>query len=194
MQAPGGNTVTHYVTILTHCGLMSMMPYGDIELGQHWLRQWLVAWWHQAITWTNVDLSSVRSSDNYLRANSQKTPQPSITKISLKITYRYLRFHSNLTRGQWVKWCIYYISQLTSPGDNELIVHYLWQEIAAYDILLCMKLITNKTFFFSFFFAKKVYFFLSTSQAPSHHLNQTFTGASLYDQVHITQTVQYLDS
>ena len=29
------------------------------DLGQHWLRQWLVAWWHQVITWTNVDLSSV---------------------------------------------------------------------------------------------------------------------------------------
>ena len=41
---------------LTHCALMT--PYGDIDLGQHWLRQWLVAWWHQAIAWTNVDLPS----------------------------------------------------------------------------------------------------------------------------------------
>ena len=38
---------------LTHCGLV--MPYGNIELDQHWLRQWLVAWWHQDITWTNVN-------------------------------------------------------------------------------------------------------------------------------------------
>ena len=38
---------------LTHWGLV--MPYGDIDQGQHWLRKWLVAWWHQAITWTNVD-------------------------------------------------------------------------------------------------------------------------------------------
>ena len=29
---------------------------------QHWLRQWLDAWRHQAITWTNVNVSSVRSS------------------------------------------------------------------------------------------------------------------------------------
>ena len=43
---------------LTHYGLET--PYGDIGLGQHWLRQWLVAWWHQTITWTNVDLSSIR--------------------------------------------------------------------------------------------------------------------------------------
>ena len=34
-----------------HCG--QVMPYSNIDRGQHWLRQWLVAWWHQAITWTN---------------------------------------------------------------------------------------------------------------------------------------------
>ena len=40
---------------LTHCGLVT--PYGDINLWQHWLRQWLAAWRHQAIAWTfNVDL------------------------------------------------------------------------------------------------------------------------------------------
>ena len=32
------------------------------------LAQWLVAWRHQAITWTNVDLSSVRSCSIHLRA------------------------------------------------------------------------------------------------------------------------------
>ena len=32
-----------------------MIPHGDIDLGQHWLRYWLVVWWHQAITWTNID-------------------------------------------------------------------------------------------------------------------------------------------
>ena len=37
---------------LTHCGLM--MRYGNIDLGQHWLRQWLVTWQHQAITWTKL--------------------------------------------------------------------------------------------------------------------------------------------
>ena len=56
--------------ILTHCDLV--MPYGDIDLGQHWLREWLVAWRHQAIIWTNVGLSSVRSivihlSEGFLR-------------------------------------------------------------------------------------------------------------------------------
>ena len=41
--------------VLTHWGLVT--PYGDRDLGQHWVRQWLVAWWHQAVTRTNVDLS-----------------------------------------------------------------------------------------------------------------------------------------
>ena len=39
------------------------------------------------ITWTNVDLSSVRSSDILLRAISQKISQPSITVIGLKSTH-----------------------------------------------------------------------------------------------------------
>ena len=43
--------------ILTHCVLAA--PYGDMYLGSYWLRYWLVAWRHQAITWTNIDLSSM---------------------------------------------------------------------------------------------------------------------------------------
>ena len=73
---------------LTHWGLVT--PYSIGDLGQHWLRQWLVAWWHKAITRTNVDLSSVRSNDIHLRANS---PQPSITEITWKI--KCLKCHSN---------------------------------------------------------------------------------------------------
>ena len=33
------------------------MHHGDIDLGEHWLRQWLAAWWHQTITWTNFSLA-----------------------------------------------------------------------------------------------------------------------------------------
>ena len=50
-----------------------------------------MALWHQAITWTDVD--------NELRAISEKIPQPSITKISLKIIAILLKY----PRGQWVK-------------------------------------------------------------------------------------------
>ena len=45
-----------------------------------------------AFTWTNVDWSSVKSSDIHIRAISQEMPQPPITKIGLKITH--LKFHS----------------------------------------------------------------------------------------------------
>ena len=57
---------------LTYCGLV--MPDGDRDLGQHWLRQWIVAWRHQAITWTNVDWSSMKFSDIHIRAISQQMP------------------------------------------------------------------------------------------------------------------------
>ena len=66
----------------------------------------VVAWRHQAITWTNVDLSSVRFRDIQLRGISQDITQPSITKFSLKITYP--KFHLNL------------------PGANESINTEVW--------------------------------------------------------------------
>ena len=58
-------------------------------------------WRHQAFTWTNVDLSSGRSSAIHLSAILQEMPQPSVTEISLRTTY--LKFCSNL------------------PGTNEFI-------------------------------------------------------------------------
>ena len=44
---------------LTHCD--SVIPYVNIDLGQHWVRLWLGAWWHQDIAWTNFDFSWVKS-------------------------------------------------------------------------------------------------------------------------------------
>ena len=64
---------------LTHNGLET--PYSDVNLGKRWFMWWFVPWWHQAISCTNVDLSSGRSSDIHFRA------------ISSEIT---LNFHSNL--------------------------------------------------------------------------------------------------
>ena len=48
---------------LTHCSIVT--PCGDIDLGQHWPRKWLVAWRHQTITGTNVDQALVRSGDTH---------------------------------------------------------------------------------------------------------------------------------
>ena len=54
-----------------HSGLV--VPYGGKELGQH------CSWKHQAINWTNVDSSLVRSSDIHLRAIPRETLPPWIT-------------------------------------------------------------------------------------------------------------------
>ena len=67
-----------------------MKPYGVIELGQNRFKQWLVARWHQAITWTYVDLSPLRSRGIHLNTISQG----GITQdISLKIINIRLQSH-----------------------------------------------------------------------------------------------------
>ena len=87
----------------------------------------------QAITWTTVDLSSVRSSDMHLRAVSHLIPLPPFTKIKLKIAY--IIFHSNLpvanelikhiqiTFGKLNSWQIwgfnYILSKKTTPHSGE---------------------------------------------------------------------------
>ena len=87
---------------LTHWGLVT--PYGDRDLGHHWLRKWLVSWRHQGITWTNVDLSSGRSSNIHRRESSHEIPPPSITEIILKI--KYLKYHSNFPWVNYFQWCM----------------------------------------------------------------------------------------
>ena len=69
--------------VLTHCSLVT--PYGDIELSQYWPRKWLFAWRHQAITWTNIELSKVFCGI-YLRAISQKVLINLICSLCWKIT------------------------------------------------------------------------------------------------------------
>ena len=84
-----------YLYRLSHCGLVT--PYGDMELGQHWLRLWRVAWRHQAITWTNIDLSSVRSLGIHLRASLLDNMKIPINKTRLKIAV--LKWHPGLPRA-----------------------------------------------------------------------------------------------
>ena len=76
------NPHVFFYTWLTHYGLV--MPHGGIDLSQHWLRLWLCAIRHQAITWTIVAFPWVWPSDYYLRTILKETPQASITKISWK--------------------------------------------------------------------------------------------------------------
>ena len=61
-----------------------VMPFGNMDLDQHWLRQWLVAWRHQAIIWTNVDYPSQKFCDIYLRASLQWVPKLLFCMVCLK--------------------------------------------------------------------------------------------------------------
>ena len=94
--------------------------YGNLYLGQ----KWPVAWWHQAITWINVDFSLVRLCGIHLRSISHWMLKLLFT-MSLNIMLLKLLPHH---RGQWVKmdfvW-IYHIAwstilhgvQIFSEGD-----------------------------------------------------------------------------
>ena len=62
---------------LTHRSLVS--PYGVIYLGQHWFRLWLGAWWHQGITWSNVDTFS----DNALTISQKNIFENNTFKMTI---------------------------------------------------------------------------------------------------------------
>ena len=82
-----------------------MTPYGDMELGQHCPKEWRVAWRHQAIIWTNAELSLMMCHGINLRALSLNDVNIPINKTRLKIAG--LKWHPSL------------------PGDNELKSEYL---------------------------------------------------------------------
>ena len=63
-----------------------MMPYGIINLSQHWFRYWLVAWWHQAITWTSVDILSLGFCSIHLETISEEVLRVSVLEIGLNVT------------------------------------------------------------------------------------------------------------
>ena len=102
-----------------------MTPYIWQQRSRSTLAQVMVcfAWRHQTITWTNVDWSSVESSDIHIRAISLKMPQP-ITKICLKITC--LKFHSSFPGFNKLRHLqsskllplLYRISMMTSSNGN----------------------------------------------------------------------------
>ena len=63
---------------------------------------WLVAWQHQAISWTNADLSSVRSSGNHQGALLYGDLKIPLSKIKLKIVC--LQWHTDFWETNELKW------------------------------------------------------------------------------------------
>ena len=71
-----------------------------VALRQHWLRQWLVAWRHQAITWTNVDFLSIRICGIHLEQFHIKCPATILYNEFENYTFK---ITATTPRGQWVK-------------------------------------------------------------------------------------------
>ena len=72
-------------------------------MGQHWFRQWLVAWQHQAITYTNSNLHLPESCAIHIKAiHSTRNVQESN--------------HQNIFER--------YTRKIKAPGDSELISKY----------------------------------------------------------------------
>ena len=151
--------------------------YGDIVPGQHWFRQWLGGWRHQAITWTNVDLSSVKSSDIHIKEISQEAPQPPINKNSLKIDY--LKFYSNVSGNNelthWGRETHICVGKLAIIGSDDGLSPERRQAIIWTNagILLIGPLGTNSSEILieiQTFSLKKIRFKMSSAKCGSFHL------------------------
>ena len=99
------------------------MPYGNIDLNQHWLRKWFVVWRHLSITWTKVDYSMVRYCGIHLRAFSQWMLKLLILFCMMSLKTVLLKTTFASPSGQWVSslWPSDIIWCLTAPS------HYLNQ-------------------------------------------------------------------
>ena len=90
------NALELNILALTHCYILmehpinSLKPSDDIcsvtGHGQHWFMEWLVAWQHQAITWTSNDLSSGRNFGIHLKVISYQMLKVSDCNMCLEIT------------------------------------------------------------------------------------------------------------
>ena len=69
------SSTSYYLPHLILCGTKT--PYGDTDLGQLWLRQWLIVWRHKAITWSNVDFFHQLDMRHSPEGNSTGNPNES---------------------------------------------------------------------------------------------------------------------
>ena len=113
----------------THCGLGT--PYGVRNLGQHWLRYWLIVWQHRAITWTNVDWYQRSQLTFKLGQFHKRCPNCQSLK-SLGKLHSNLKFHSNFPganelkinpffRAQWVHSTEQFMQNCIQESDSQLL-------------------------------------------------------------------------
>ena len=120
------------------------MLYGDIDLSKDWLRNWLVAWWYRAITWTNADKSSKMFLGIHLRAILQVTirnmcleasPTGQLVKkhlrsrdvTSFKKTLKSIFSAQNHWYGCYGKHCVDMVVMATT-----VLIWLLWQPLCWY--------------------------------------------------------------
>ena len=116
---------------ITYFGKTTSLPmpmmtsrYSDTDLCEHWSRLLLVAWWHQAITWTNVDLNvdingilSHSPQTKFTRSNINF--KISICKVSLKYTHVRLLLHFTVSQANEFKLSSVILPPFC-PGQDEL--------------------------------------------------------------------------
>ena len=103
--------------ILTYCGLI--WPYGFVDLSQHCLRQWLVAWRHQILPercWLSISKVMCHSSKGITKSRSLIP----IGKTRLKIAF--LKLHPYPLGNQWVE-CVNDLNPISSDGRSIMFVH-----------------------------------------------------------------------
>ena len=106
-------------SLLTHCDLVTS-SYGDVDLGQHWFRQWLPAWRHQNITWTNVDFSSKVFCGSHPRAISHKNAYE-LKSVCVSRLYVWINHHISQWSVSWIHGTLARYLQLRvahAPGLN----------------------------------------------------------------------------
>ena len=124
----GGMIFTAYVVDQGEsllCGLVAI--YGYIDLEQHWLRWWFVAWRHHAITWTNVDSSLVIFCGIHLRAISEWVPMLLFRIMSLQAILSKIILHLSMTnelRSQHFQ--TWHVRSLVYYASEFLCMSYIW--------------------------------------------------------------------
>ena len=85
-----------------------MLYYDVMDLSQHWFSWWLVAPWHQAIDWTNIDIWSTGYSEMHFNE---------ILIAIIKISFQ--KMGLNVSSARYQPFC---------SGPNVLILKYLLWE------------------------------------------------------------------
>ena len=130
-----------------------MTPYGNIDLSQHWLRWWLVAWKHQTIVYTHVDWPSVRSGVSYIHRGQASFFRPCLDCWHLTwlgtVTHHGHKSHGNNV-GFWLgkDQCLHPVTQgnwsiPTIPSLGDFQVTYLCLDIQLSHISSCLQYLTH---------------------------------------------------